>query len=72
MRSAMMFFSKYMSDPTSIVPNDIAGIYIEPILTPSQYQPFYNDKNSLDLLFPKEWLPKTVVRSMMGQLYDGD
>ena len=65
-------FSGYMNNNINLVPNDVARNFIEPILTPEEYQPFYNDKNSLSMFMNKEWLPKTYFRSMDGKLYDGD
>ena len=63
-------FSSYMNENVNFVPNDVARNYIEPILTPEAYQPFYNDKNSFGLFLNKEWMPKTFFRSMNGILYD--
>ena len=40
------FYRCSVGDNDKIVPNDIARNYIEPILTPQEFQPFYNDKNS--------------------------
>lgn len=65
-------FSHYMGENINFVPNDIARSFIEPILTPEEYQPFYNDKNSLGMFIDKKILPKTFLRSMNGRLYDGD
>lgn len=65
-------FSHYMGENVNFVPNDIARSFIEPILTPEEYQPFYNDKNSLGMFIDKKILPKTFLRSMNGRLYDGD
>lgn len=67
---AYQVYSHYIGDDENIVPNDIARIFIEPILTPPQYQQFYNDKNSLGQIFPQELLPYTVLRSINGTLYD--
>lgn len=65
-------FSGYMNNDINLVPNDVARNFIEPILTPEEYQPFYNDKNSLSMFMNNEWLPKTYFRSMDGKLYDGN
>ncbi len=65
-------FSSYMNDNLDFVPNEIARNFIEPILNPDEYKSFYNDKNSLDLIFDNGWLPKTYLRSMNGKLYDGN
>lgn len=65
-------FNSYMNGNIDFVPNDIGRNFIEPILTPEEYQPFYNDKNSFGLFINKEWMPKTFFRSMKGMLYNGD
>lgn len=65
-------FHSFVKDNVNLVPNDVARNFIEPILTPEEYQPFYNDKNSFGMFLDKEWMPKTYFRSMKGMLYDGD
>lgn len=65
-------FHSHMKNDINFVPNEIARNFIEPILTPEEYQPFYNDKNSFGLFLPKEWMPKTLFRSMKGMLYNGE
>lgn len=65
-------FSNYVNDTRNIVPNDIARAYIEPVLTPDQYYPFYNDKNSFDLFIGREFLPQTLFRFMNGHMLDAD
>lgn len=65
-------YSRYIEDTINIVPNEVARNYIEPILTPYQYQPFYNDKNSFDLFIGREFMPQTLFRSMNGHLLDSD
>lgn len=65
-------FAPYMNDNIDFVPNDVARSFIEPVLTPEAYQPFYNDKNSFGLFLDKSWMPKTYFRSMNGVLYDED
>lgn len=65
-------FHSYMNENVDFVPNDVARNFIEPILTPEEFQPFYNDKNSFNLFLDKEWMPKTYLRSINGFLYDGD
>ena len=66
------FFHHYMGDNENIVPGDISQNFIEPILTPQEFQPFYNDKNSFGVIIPKEMMPKTYLRSVNGVIYDGD
>lgn len=65
-------YNHYIKNDSNIVPNEIARNFIEPILTPQEYQPFYNDKNSFGMIFDKDWMPKTYLRSMNGLLYDGN
>ncbi len=65
-------YTRFMNEDINTVPNDIARNYIEPILTPEEFQPFYNDKNSLGLIISPEWLPRTLFRSVNGLLYDGE
>lgn len=65
-------YRNYAGDNVDIVPNEIARCYIEPILTPKEFQPFYNDKNSFGLILPEEIMPKTYLRSINGILYDGE
>jgi hypothetical protein len=64
-------YSSFVKDDINIVPNEIARNYIEPILTPEEYQPFYNDKNSFGVFLDSNWMPKTFFRSINGLLYDG-
>ena len=64
-------FSHFMGENVNFAPNEVARNYIEPILIPYEFQPFYNDKNSFDLLLDKQDLPKTYYRSIDGKLYDG-
>lgn len=65
-------YTRFMKGDVNTVPNDIARNYIEPILTPEEFQPFYNDKNSLGLIIPSEWMPRTMFRSVNGLMYDGE
>lgn len=65
-------FSHFLGENVNFVPNEIARNFIEPVLTPGQYQPFYNDKNSFNLFLDADDLPKTYYRSINGMLYDGD
>lgn len=65
-------YRNYAGDNVDIVPNEIARCYIEPILTPKEFQPFYNDKNSFGIILPEEIMPKTYLRSIDGILYDGE
>ena len=55
----------------NLVPNEIGRNFLEPILTPEAFQPFYNDKNSLGLVMEEKFLPKTYFRCINKKLYDG-
>lgn len=57
-------------DLINYVPEAISRCFIEPVLTPENFIPFYNDKNSFDLLLPEGFLPKTFLRSIDGKLMD--
>lgn len=65
-------YSSYVEDDINIVSNETARNFIEPILTPEEYQPFYNDKNSFGVFLDRKWMPKTYFRSINGLLYDGE
>ena len=64
-------FSHFMGENANFVPNEIARTFMESVLTPNEFQPFYNDKNSFNLFLDEQDLPKTYCRSMNGRLYDG-
>lgn len=64
-------FRGCMNENVNFVPNDIARNFIEPILTPEVFQPFYNDKNSLGLIVDEKYLPRTYFRSINNKLFDG-
>lgn len=65
-------FSTYMNENIDFVPNDVGRNFIEPILIPEEYQPFYNDKNSFGIFMDKSWMPKTFFRSINGMSYNED
>ena len=66
-------FSRFIKGDEMIdyVPEAISRSFIEPVLTPEEFSPFYSDKNSFDLLLPDGYLPKTFLRSIDGKLMDG-
>lgn len=66
-------FSKFIKEDEMIdyVPEAISRCFIEPVLTPEEFSPFYSDKNSFDLLLPEGYLPKTFLRSIDGKVMDG-
>lgn len=70
--NAWKAFHNTVGDSEYLVPNDVARCFIEPILTPYQYQPFYNDKNSFGLILPSDIMPKTYFRSINGFSFSGD
>lgn len=65
-------YRNYVGNSVDIVPNEIARCYIEPILTPQEFQPFYNDKNSFGIIMPRDIMPRTYLRSIDGIIYDGE
>lgn len=67
-----LFYRSNIGDNENIVPNDIARNFIEPILTPQEFQSFYNDKNSFGIFIDKSMMPRTYFRSMNSLLYDED
>lgn len=66
-------FSRFIKEDEMInyAPEAISRCFIEPVLTPEGFSPFYSDKNSFDLLLPDGYLPKTFLRSIDGKLMDG-
>lgn len=69
---AYKIFSRYIGEDENIVPADISRNFIEPILTPTDYQPFYNDKNSFNLFIDNEDMPRVIVRSIKHHMMDED
>lgn len=65
-------YRNYVGNNVDIVPNEIARCYIEPVLTPQEFQSFYNDKNSFGIIIPHDIMPKTYLRSIDGILYDSE
>ena len=64
------FFSNYIKSDVNIAPEYTTHIYIEPILNPLQYRDYYEDKNVYDSMFPKGYLPDTILRSINGCFMD--
>lgn len=64
------FFSHYIKSDTNIVSEYVSHIYIEPILNPFQYRDYYEDKNVYNRIFPSEYMPKTIIRSIQGMFFD--
>jgi hypothetical protein len=69
---AYRVFSRYIGDDINIVPMEVCINVIEPVLTPTEFQPFYRDKNSIDKILPKGSTPKTFIRRIRGNYYDTD
>lgn len=65
-------FSRYIGKDINIVPEDICHDVIEAILNPHRFAKYYSDKNVFDKLFPKGYLPKTILRKMGGFYYDAN
>ena len=63
-------FSRYIGNNKFIVPEDICHSFIEPVLNPYRYRPYYSDKNTYDKVFDKTILPKTYCRCILGELLD--
>ena len=45
---------------------------LEPMLCRRDVAPAYHDKNQLDRLFPDVQRPRTVLRNIYGNYFDGD
>lgn len=64
------FYSHYVGNNPNIVPEDILHNVIEPVLTPSDYRPYYSDKNLFDKLCEEGMMPVTILRCMKGFYYN--
>lgn len=67
---AYRIFSRYIGSDVNIVPLELCVNLVEPILTPAQFLGFYNDKNSLDRIFPILYSPRVYIRNINGVFYD--
>lgn len=68
-------FSNYIDDDKerlNIVPEDICHEFIESVLNPYKFRPFYADKNMFDKILPPKSCPKTILRRIQGQYYTAD
>lgn len=65
-------FSRYVGNDLNIVPLEICAKKIEPVLNPFKFYAFYEDKNTFDKLFPKGFLPQTLLRNINGLFYDAN
>lgn len=68
--TAYRFYSQFIGNNPSIVPELVLRKVIEPFFHPAQYQQFYNDKNMYDKLLPKEYLAKSLFRCIEGVFCD--
>lgn len=62
-------FSRYIGADLNIIPLEVCVNIIEPVLTPSYYNSFYDDKNSFGLLYSKNDMPITFIRNIAGIYY---
>lgn len=69
---AFRIFSRYIGPNMDIVPLEICNSICEPVLTPYNFNFFYSDKNSFDILFPQGTLPKTLLRKIRGKWFDSN
>lgn len=60
------FFSHYCGITPDIIPEDIGDYYIQSILSPRRYRPFYRDKNLYYTYLPSEILPKMFCCRING------
>ena len=68
---AYRLYSPFIGGSPNIMPPDVARAFVEPILNPGENIPFYNDKNSLNLIVPQEDTPKVYIRAIGNNLMDG-
>lgn len=54
------------NDPTYIVPSVIVHRYLSSVFNPIPYNAYFSDKNMLDKILPKEYLPETILRRIDG------
>lgn len=71
-----LVFRNYLADkghdPKYIVPSTIVHKYLTAVLNPIPYNAYFSDKNMLDKIFPRQYLPKTLFRRMDGIWYDAE
>ncbi len=66
---AYRVFGRYIGPNIDIVPLEICS-RLETVLAPYNFNNFYSDKNSLDLIFPSGTLPETFLRNVRGVFLD--
>ncbi|MGE3489584.1 MAG: sugar-transfer associated ATP-grasp domain-containing protein [Vicinamibacterales bacterium] len=54
------------------IPEEVFRVQLEPMLCRRDVAPAYHDKNQLDRQFPDIGRPRTVVRNIYGNYYDGE
>lgn len=62
-------FSKFIGNNIDILPLETSCTFIEPLLQPIEYVPFYSDKNVYDRLFGLENTLGAVLRRINGFYY---
>lgn len=65
-------FAHYTGENVNIVPENICHDVVERILNPVHYDGYYADKNNFDKIFPKGFLPATILRKINGFYFDAD
>lgn len=65
-------FSNYIGEDLNIFPLELVRTLVEPILSPQQYDAFYNDKNVLGLMYNADIMPVTHLRNINGIFYSSD
>lgn len=70
--NSFRLFSKYIGPDINIVPEDISANIIQPILSPIETRPFYQDKNMFDILLGDDIMPKTILRCVDDCLLNAD
>lgn len=67
---SLRIYSKYVSNYMNIIPYETYSLYFSPLLNPVRFNGFYDDKNDLDMILPKEYIADTVLRRVDGIFRD--
>lgn len=65
-------FSQYIGANPDIVPEDISAAIIQPLLNPTEYRPYYQDKNAFERILPSSFLPEALFRMVNGTFLAAD
>ena len=65
-------FSKFIGENLNIMPLETCAYMVEPTLNSNEKNKFYDDKNTLHLYLPDNYLPRVLLRNINGIFYDGD